>query len=79
MPKKVARCAWTKGKRHPEMVGTKNEQAHDLLLMGGIRLSKKDCEKLDIREQTPYEVNRISALEAARMLESKGWKWTKAS
>ena len=67
---------WTKGRRKFfGKYGTKTGYAKDLLIFGDIKLSKRDFDKLDIKYK--YEIPKITNFEAAKMLESKGWKWKK--
>lgn len=55
--------------------GTKCHYAWELLMMGFIRLSKRDYCKLDISGYS--EIKRITFNEASEILEKKGWKWEK--
>jgi hypothetical protein len=70
--------AWVKGKRkYLGKYGTKISLASDLILMKDIKLSKQDCEYLDIRNDSLYELHRLQSHEYSKLLEYKGWRWKK--
>ena len=70
--------AWIKGRRKYEASrGTKCASARQLLYDEYVHLSKKNLDELGILIQA--EVMDVSALRCARVLESKGWQWTRLS
>lgn len=70
--------AWEKGRRSIKCKrGTKVASAFDLILNRHIAISKKDVEKLDLRNKSFKELVKITSLEASKLLESKGWVWKK--
>ncbi|MFA7218976.1 MAG: hypothetical protein WC119_00425 [Synergistaceae bacterium] len=69
--------AWKKGeKEFHSIYGVKNDFALELLIMKAIPISMKDASKLGLKNTSSDQiVTFITAKEASKYLESKGWKW----
>jgi len=68
--------AWVKGNRKfIGKKGTKDVFAFYLIVGKDIKLSKKDLEWLDIRDESNEEISRITRKDASNLLERKGWVW----
>ena len=69
---------WRKGSKVFFAVrGTKLALARDLIYMRDVRLTKKDCQLLDIHGASDEEVMRVTDKEWVKLLEQKGWEWKK--
>lgn len=78
MKNEILKWAWAKnGKRFLGKRGTKISYARDLIYMKDIKLSKEDVEWLDLDGKDKYQLDRVQNHEWAKLLERKGWKWTK--
>jgi hypothetical protein len=73
--KRLTRC-WTKGKKvYPGIFGTKDFCAWVLTSYGVIKLTKDEIKKLDLRNASSEQLQRITMEEASEVLEKKGYKW----
>lgn len=75
--KRLTRC-WKKGNtKFPSIYGVKDFYAWELILHGEVKLNKDEIKKLDLRNNSSEQLQRISMKEAGQILEKKGYKWCK--
>lgn len=73
--KRLTRC-WKKGRiKFLSIYGVKDFFAWELILHGEIKLTKSEIKKLDLRNNSSEQLQRITMKEASQILQKKGYRW----